>query len=51
MPTARHGLGVVAVGTVVYVIAGGTEPGLSVSDVVETIDLSPLRTAEVATGG
>jgi len=51
MQTARHGLGVVAVGTMVYVVAGGTEPGLSVSDVVETIDLSPLRSAEVATGG
>jgi hypothetical protein len=43
IPTARHGLGMVAVGTVAYAIAGGTEPGLSVSDVVETIDLSSLR--------
>jgi hypothetical protein len=37
MPTERHGLGVVAVGTVVYTIAGGTVPGLSVSDAVEAI--------------
>ena len=43
MPTARHGLGVVVVGTVVYTIAGGTVPGLSVSDAVEVIDVSPLR--------
>jgi serine/threonine-protein kinase PknK len=42
MPTARHGLGVVAVGTVVYTIAGGTVPGLSVSDTVEAIDLASL---------
>jgi hypothetical protein len=43
MPTARHGLGVVAVETVVYVIAGGPEPGFAFSDVTESIDLSSLR--------
>jgi non-specific serine/threonine protein kinase len=43
MPTPRHGLGVVAVGDVVYAIAGGLTPGLSVSNVVEAIDLSSLR--------
>ena len=43
VPTARHGLGVVAVGDVVYVIGGGTEPGLSVSGANERIDLAPLR--------
>ena len=43
MPTARHGLAVVVVGTVVYTIAGGTVPGLSVSNAVEMIDVSPLR--------
>ncbi|MGH2738102.1 MAG: hypothetical protein ACRDHH_04745 [Actinomycetota bacterium] len=43
MPTARHGVGVVAVGTTVYVIAGGVEPGLSFSGAVEAIDLARLR--------
>jgi hypothetical protein len=42
MPTARHGLGVVAAGTVIFTIAGGTEPGLSVSGAVEIIDLASL---------
>ncbi len=31
LPTPRHGLGLAAVGNRVYAIAGGTEPGLSVS--------------------
>jgi hypothetical protein len=43
MPTARHGLGVVAVGNVVYVIAGGPTPGFDFSDANEAIDLTPLR--------
>jgi hypothetical protein len=42
MPTPRHGLAVVAVGDVVYAIAGGTVPGLSVSPVVEAIDLGAV---------
>jgi hypothetical protein len=43
LPTPRHGLGVVARDTVVYVVAGGPWPGLSVSNAVEGIDLAPLR--------
>jgi len=43
LPTARHGLGVVADRTTVYVIAGGPEPGLAFSGAVESIDLAPLR--------
>jgi len=31
MPTARHGLGAVALGDVIYVVGGGPRPGLSVS--------------------
>jgi Kelch motif len=42
MPTPRHGLAVVALGDVVYAVAGGTAPGLSVSDVVEAIDLGSV---------
>jgi N-acetylneuraminic acid mutarotase len=40
LPTPRHGLGVVAVGTRVYAIAGGPQPGLTVSDANEFIDLA-----------
>jgi hypothetical protein len=43
MPTARHGLGVVAVGTTIHVIAGGPTPGLSVSAAHEALDLSAVR--------
>lgn len=43
LPTPRHGLGVVALGTTVYVIAGGPVPGLSFSSANEAIDLAPLR--------
>jgi non-specific serine/threonine protein kinase len=39
LPTPRHGLGVAAVGTRVYAIAGGTSPGLTVSDANEFLDL------------
>lgn len=42
LPTARHGLAVVGVGNIIYVIAGGETPGLSVSEANEAIDLSPL---------
>lgn len=42
MPTARHGLAVVGAGNVIYVIAGGTRPGLTVSAANEAIDLGPL---------
>jgi hypothetical protein len=43
LPTPRHGLGVVAVGTTIHVVAGGPEPGLAFSDAHEAIDLAPLR--------
>jgi N-acetylneuraminic acid mutarotase len=39
LPTPRHGLGVVAVGDVVYVLAGGPQPGLHTSAANEAIDL------------
>jgi non-specific serine/threonine protein kinase len=39
LPTPRHGLGVVAVGDVVYVLAGGPQPGLHTSSANEAIDL------------
>jgi hypothetical protein len=39
MPTPRHGLGVAAVGDVVYTLAGGPQPGLHVASTVEAIDL------------
>jgi hypothetical protein len=42
MPTPRHGLGVVALGTVVYVMGGGLHAGLSVSNAAEAIDLGQL---------
>jgi hypothetical protein len=37
LPSPRHGLGVVAVGSRVFAIAGGPEPGLTVSGVNESI--------------
>jgi hypothetical protein len=43
MPTARHGLGVVAVGSRVFVLAGGPQPGLSYSGANESIGLRSLR--------
>ncbi len=39
MLTPRHGLGVAAVGNVVYTLAGGPQPGLHVSSAAEAIDL------------
>jgi len=40
LPTPRHGLGVVAAGSTVYVLAGGPKPGLFVSAATESL---PLR--------
>jgi N-acetylneuraminic acid mutarotase len=40
LPTPRHGLGVEFVGGRIYAIAGGPEPGLTVSGVNESIALS-----------
>jgi hypothetical protein len=37
MPTARHGLGVAAVGGDIYVVSGGPQPGLTVSSVNEML--------------
>ena len=42
MPTPRHGLGGAARGAFVYALEGGTEPRLSVSNVVERLDLSAV---------
>lgn len=39
MPTPRHGLGGAAKGGFVYALEGGTEPGLSVSNLLERLDL------------
>jgi Kelch motif len=39
LPTPRHGLAVATVGTRVYAIAGGPQPGLTVSNANESIDL------------
>jgi hypothetical protein len=37
LPTARHGLGLVADGPLVYAIEGGPQPGLTTSPVVERL--------------
>jgi hypothetical protein len=37
LPTPRHGLGVAALGGIVYVIGGGPQPGLYVSDSNESL--------------
>jgi hypothetical protein len=37
LPTPRHGLGVVAARGSVWVLAGGLEPGLAFSGVVESL--------------
>jgi non-specific serine/threonine protein kinase len=39
LPTPRHGLAVVGIGSTVYAIAGGDEPGLHVSGRNESLDL------------
>ncbi|MBI2704946.1 MAG: hypothetical protein HYX32_06620 [Actinobacteria bacterium] len=41
-PTARHGLGVVTIGSNVYVTHGGRTPGMSSSAVNEMLDVSSL---------
>jgi N-acetylneuraminic acid mutarotase len=41
LPSPRHGLGVVALGGRVWVLAGGPEPGLTVSGAVESLPLPP----------
>ena len=41
MPTARHGLGAVALGSVIHVVSGGPQPGGSFSGVHEV--LAPAR--------
>ena len=38
MPTSRHGLAAVSIGNKIFVIGGGPEPGLSVSNVNEIYD-------------
>lgn len=40
LPTPRHGLGVVSLGGRVWVVAGGPEPGLTVSGAVESLTIS-----------
>jgi non-specific serine/threonine protein kinase len=40
LPTPRHGLGVVGLGGRVYALAGGPEPGLTVSAAVEVLTLA-----------
>lgn len=40
MPTARHGLAVVGIGSTIHVIAGGPQPGLSVSPANESLNLA-----------
>ena len=42
LPTPRHGLGVVAVGDQLFVLAGGPQPGLTVSNANESLDLSGI---------
>jgi Kelch motif protein len=42
LPTARHGLGVVVVEPSIYVLAGGPQPGLTVSG---KVDVGPLPAA------
>ena len=39
LPTARHGLGLVADGPLVYAIEGGPQPGLTTSTVVQRLRL------------
>jgi Ca2+-binding RTX toxin-like protein len=42
MPTARHGLGVVALGDTVFTLMGGETPGLAFSSATEALDLGSL---------
>jgi N-acetylneuraminic acid mutarotase len=41
LPTPRHGLGVVAVNDRIWVLAGGPQPGLTVSGAVESLKPKP----------
>jgi hypothetical protein len=41
LPTPRHGLAVAALGRRIYVVAGGPQPGLHVSDANESLDVCP----------
>jgi N-acetylneuraminic acid mutarotase len=41
MPTARHGLGAASFGDGIYVMGGGTRPGLTFSEANERLDDSP----------
>lgn len=43
MPTSRHGLGAAPVGSRIYVISGGPDPGFTFSNVNEALDLGSLR--------
>jgi hypothetical protein len=40
MPTPRHGLAAISFDNKIFVIAGGSKPGLSVSDVNEVLLLN-----------
>jgi hypothetical protein len=40
LPTPRHGLAVVGIGSRVYAVGGGPRPGLFVSGANESLDLS-----------
>jgi N-acetylneuraminic acid mutarotase len=40
LPTARHGLAVVGIGSTIHVIGGGPQPGLSVSSANESLNLA-----------
>jgi hypothetical protein len=48
LPTPRHGLGAAVVADRLYAVAGGTEPGFSLSSTVEALlpqereDLQPV---------
>jgi hypothetical protein len=39
LPTPRHGLAVVGLGSVLHVIGGGPQPGLTVSDANQSLRL------------
>ena len=43
MPTSRHGLAAISIGNKIFVIGGGPEPGLSVSNVNEIYDDTILK--------
>jgi N-acetylneuraminic acid mutarotase len=40
LPVARHGLGVASVGSVILVVGGGPEAGMTTSAAVDALDLS-----------